>query len=161
MSSKMQVLEDAERAELGEEDFGEFTAKLDEFRDGLSDKEKVALALIVVGAMDGEPSTGSEPGDIEAPSDEEMDAFAEKLNAFHDSLPGSQHLFLDAMLGKTWFSDEAEVQGYHWVLLDRRMVQNWDLEAYRRACARIGGDYITWQRRPWAHRKPVACWDWR
>ncbi|CAN5227257.1 hypothetical protein BH09ACT13_BH09ACT13_05820 [soil metagenome] len=160
MALKTTVLEDAERAELSEQDADEFFTQLNAFRDTLADKEKVVLATMVVEAIDGtDAPTGDGPTTMEPPTAEETDAFAEKLDKFHDSLPGDQHLFLDAILGKSWFAHEAEVEGYHWRLLDTRIIKNWQWQGYKEACGAVGGDRADWTKWRGSPRRRVACWD--
>ncbi|MBA2641537.1 MAG: hypothetical protein H0U82_01255 [Actinobacteria bacterium] len=95
---------------------------------------------------------------MEPPTADETDAFAEKLDKFHDSLPGDQHLFLDAILEKSWFAPEAEVEGYHWILgwiLEPRIIKNSQWQAYKQACSTAGG-WATWSKSGRGRRK-VAC----
>jgi hypothetical protein len=165
MALKTNVPEQTDQAQLSEQETEEFFDKLDAFRDSLPEKEQVMLAALVVEATDrGEEADKAQqenPTSMEPPTDAEFDSFADKLNQFHDSLPGDQHLLLDSMLGKTWFQHEAEVEGFYWRLLDVRTITNRQLGPYIRACGSVGGDRVTWVRRAGGGHRRVACWDWQ
>ncbi|CAN5227408.1 hypothetical protein BH09ACT13_BH09ACT13_05830 [soil metagenome] len=145
MALKTPVLDDAARAELTEQDADEFSDQLAAFHDTLDEKEQVLLARLVVEASDGELPPSDKSGTLEPPTEDEFDAFAEKLSRFHDTLAGDQHLFLDEMLGKTWFAAEAEVEGYHWRLLAVwKSTDPVPYGGYRDLCRRAGGDRLSW-----------------
>jgi hypothetical protein len=164
MALKTNVPEQTENAQLEEQEIEDFFQRLDQFRDSLPEKEQVMLAALVVEATgkgeEADKAQQENPKSLDPPTDEEFDAFAEKLNQFHDSLEGDQHLVLDAMLGKTWFQHEAEVEGFYWRLLDTRVITNRQLPAYINACGAVGGDRVTWVRRMGGGHRRVACWDW-
>lgn len=136
------LMHDVTTVELGEEDANDFMERLDEFRATLPDQEQAILAVMALEAA-GEsiPATGE--GTLSEPTDEEMAAFAAKLDRFHDELPGNQHLYVDHMLAKTWFVEQAEVQGYGWELIGKWfLIPKKNLPAWRAACAdpEIGGE---------------------
>lgn len=165
MTLKSKVHEDAARAELSKADAREFYDRLDAFGETLGEKERVLLAVMVVEALAGEEEApaAEEAATIEPPTEDEFTTFAKKLSEFHDSLPGDQHLLVDAMLAKTWFRDQAEVEGFHWRLLDRRRVGYRQFRAYEKACLAAGGDQATWSSpklQGYDGGLRVACWDW-
>lgn len=159
MALKTPALQEAGGAELTDQESEKFFEKLDEFRETLTDKEQIMLAVMVVEATDDAEAPASDgQAEAEPPTEAELDAFAGKLTEFHDSLEGNQHLLIDTMLGKTWFKHEAEVEGYYW-LPEPRRIPNRQWAAYVRACAAAGGK-VTWSRSGAGHRN-VACWVWK
>lgn len=148
-----------EQAELSDDEAKDFYRRLDEFRDSLPDSEKPILAQMVVEAAGIQPSEEQAQG--AEPSENDVDSFMEKLDSFHDELPGDQHLFVDEMLAKTWFHDEAEVQGYNhgWVQLGRwQLITNQQVGAYQRWCYDVrGGDKVKFRWYRGGGHKLVAC----
>jgi hypothetical protein len=151
---------DVENVELGEDDAQDFMERLDAFRDSLPDREKAILAQMVMHAAGEQPNPPEEKAQQPEPTQEEIDAFTDKLNRFHDELPGEMHLFVDEMLSKTWFKDASEVQGYHWVRISPwQKITNWDRNAYDEWCYSRGGDAVYTIRRPGGTKRFVACFD--
>ena len=145
-----------------EQEVADFQQKLDEFEATLSDSEKKQLAAMIVLATDQQEDeeTKKVSGNTQLPSDAEMDAFAEKLNAFHDSLPGDQHRVLDALVGRAFARDDADVQGYEyiwsgWILANRR---TW--AKYAAICDYQGGELYNFGTAWSGHRKwrKIGCW---
>jgi hypothetical protein len=161
MTQKTADLErDVSSAELGEEEAKDFMERLDAFRETLTPKEQAILGFMVFQASGEQPPAEAGSGELSPPTDEEMDAFTEKLNQFHDELPGEQHLFIDEMLGKTWFKDHAEVQGYHWVRISPwYQITNRQRQAFAQACANAGGDAVRYVYRPGSGHRYAACYD--
>jgi len=145
-----------------ETELAEFQQKLTDFEATLTPGEKQQLAGMIVLATDAqdEEETKKVSGETTLPSDEEMDAFAKKLDEFHDSLPGEQHRVLDAIVGHAWAGDADDVQGYYyiwsgWINANRR---SW--RSYWRACDYQGGDLYNWGTANYGGRivRNVGCW---
>jgi hypothetical protein len=145
-----------------ETEVAEFQQKLKDFEATLNDEEKQQLAAMIVLATDAqdEEETKRVSGKERQPTDQEMEAFAKKLNDFHNSLPGDQHRVLDALVGRAFARDDADVQGYEyiwsgWVLANRRTWNYW-----WNVCDYQGGDLYNfgtaWSGgRKWRH---IGCW---
>ena len=151
--------QDLETVELSDEDADDFLERLDAFRVGLSDKEQALLALMVFEAAGEDPPAAKGEGDLSVPTDEETDAFLEKLDRFHDDLPGSQHLYVDQLLGATVFKHEAEVRGYQTRIGPWFRIKHWQREAFERACYRAGGDLVRYEWRGGGAHRWAACYD--
>jgi hypothetical protein len=151
---------------LNEADAQEFFRRLDEFKETLNDKEKLLLAsMVVAAAEDGAQGEAPQEQDLDEsklPDEQEGEAFADKLNQFHDNLPDNLHLYLDSLIGKTFLKDEAEVQGYHWLFAG--WVPMTQVSAYKAYCYEQGGDYwrvfparpVRYQGKWW---RKVGCWE--
>jgi hypothetical protein len=154
---------DVSSATLTEEDAKDFFERLDEFRKGLSEKEQAILAVMVVEAAgDDIPTPEAEgEGQVSPPTDEEVHAFLEKLNRFHDELPGEQPLYVDQILAKTWFKDQSEVQGYHWRQIGGWLwIPNQHRDEFIAACRSVGGDAVQFRRRrPGGGHVYAGCFD--
>ena len=156
MASKTADLkQDLESVELSDDDSGDFMERLAEFGDSLPEREKAILAQMVVDTA----------GDVEAsgtqapPTAEEIDSFMQKLDAFHDGLPGDQHLLVDEMLAKTFMKDTAEVEGYHWIRISRwQRIPRSQYDSYSAWCYERGGDWVKW-RSMGPTTVQVACFD--
>jgi hypothetical protein len=148
-------LRDAEHAELSETDAADFEQRLAKFRDTLPDREKAILSHMVIEASDGQPPAQKGQAKQAEPTQDELDAFMEKLNRFHDELPADQHLYVDGMLVKTWFKDDVEVQGYYpwntWIT-----ITNKERHIYEYNCLAAGGTWVERWRRGAGHRR-FAC----
>jgi hypothetical protein len=95
-----------------EEEVADFDRRLDEFRQSLPERDQKQLAaLIVVAAREQEAGTQESSGDDTRPSEQEVDAFMDKLKQFHDSLPGDQHHLLDSLVRNAAAANE-DVEGY-------------------------------------------------
>ena len=161
MALKTPELQEEGTAALSEQEQDDFFERLDQFRESLSDREQIMLAVLVVEATDdAEAPSSNGQSEAEPPTEAELDAFAEKVNQFHDTLPGNQHLMLDTMLGKTWFQHETEVEGYYWVPIHRARISNRQWSAYAYACNSAGGR-ATWAKWRGSGHRNVACWVWR
>ena len=157
MASKTADLkQDLESVELSDEDSGDFMERLADFRDSLPDREKAILAQMVVDSA-GDDVEGS--GTQQPPTAEEIDSFMQKLNAFHDGLPGDQHLLVDEMLAKTFMKEKAEVEGYHDIRISRwQRIPRSEFNNYREWCYQLGGDWVKW-RSMGPSTVRVACFD--
>ncbi len=151
---------EVESTGLGQDDANDFLERLDTFRDSLPEAEKSILSQMVIDAS-GEPAEQSNGQAAKAePTGEDMESFKKKLNAFHDELPGDQHLYVDELLAKTWYQDEAEVQGYHWDRISPWIqIPNKQRFAYADACFAIGGDKLKWKKYTGEGHMWVACFD--
>lgn len=151
---------DLEQMSSNEDDAKDFLERLDAFRDTLPPREKAILAEIVVEALGDEPAPEGGQAPEGEPTQEEIDSFIEKLNRFHDELPGDQHLYVDQMLGATALKDKAEVEGYSLDLVWFGTIQNKQRHIYRAACFnRPGPQYVREWFRPGAGHRRFACYD--
>ena len=162
MASKTADLQsDVANAEGSDAEAQEFIARLEEFAKSLPEREQAILSQMVVETIGEEPQEGG-PASTAEPTDEEMESLAEKLDSFHDELPGNQHLYVDDILAASWFKDRADVQGYTWgTLAWRGLVPNTHRGWYAQQClSRPGAQEFQWKpkRRGGGHTY-VACID--
>jgi hypothetical protein len=146
----------------------DFLEQLEKFTSSLSEKDQKQLAALVVLATDNQDeATKNVSGKTSTPSEDEIDAFAKKLNEFHDSLPGEQHKILDALVGRAVARDESEVQGQEYVDPWGRTGYNFWIPANKRSwnkwaawCDYIGGDLESFKTSWGSGRKwrQVGCW---
>jgi hypothetical protein len=124
----------------------DFWRRLREFSDSLSERERELLAMTVVAGAAWPVSTPIEEEKEQAtdgaPADEELEAFAEKLDQFHDSLPGEQHQVLDGIVGMAYFSEEMDVQPYGWLF--QGYIPANKLNYYKKLCWNYGGNKFYW-----------------
>jgi hypothetical protein len=99
-----------------EEEAKAFADKLRAFHDSLPGNEHLLLDALVVAASGEQPTGAGEEAAAGAPPNErEVEGFWQKLQGFHDALPGQQHRFVDALVARA--TGEAEVEGYHGTVL--------------------------------------------
>ncbi len=145
-----------------ETELAEFQQALTEFETTLTPGEKQQLAAMIVLATDAkdEEETTKVSGETKLPSDEEIDAFAKKLNTFHDSLPGEQHRVLDSIVGHAFADDADDVQGYYYIWSGWINANRGTWRRYWRACDYQGGDLYNWGTANYGGRivRNVGCW---
>ena len=145
--------------ELTEDEAHEFFQTLDEFRANLTDKEELLLATMVVAAADPAEAEASLEKPLDervVPSEEEQQGFAAKLDQLHDSLPGSQHLYLDALIG-TAHRGDVDVEAYGWLWKD--WIPASKVQQYRRMCQTQGGGHLYVFPPGKSKWRFVGCWS--
>jgi hypothetical protein len=96
-----------------EEEARAFTERLRAFHDSLPGNEHLVLDALVLAACGEQPTgDGAEPPDAPTPSRREVEGFWQRLQEFHDSLPGDAHRFVDALAAQAK-GEGPEVRGYH------------------------------------------------
>jgi hypothetical protein len=130
-----------------EQDRQEFQRKFDEFVEGLSNKEQLqAASLVVLAAQEEgipEAEQVGENEEADSLSDNEMAAFNAKLNSFHDSLPEGQHQILDAITAEAFVhsipeDERDDVQGNAF-LWTKPITSNYWLTYWTEQCGRQSG----------------------
>ena len=145
-----------------ETEVADFHKRLDEFAETLSDGEKKQLAAMIVLATDAEDEeeTKRVSGETKPPTEQEIDAFAAKLNEFHNSLPDEQHRVLDAIIGRAFARDDADVQGYEWIWSGWILANRRTWGKYWNICDYQGGELYNYGTAWSGGRKwrKVGCW---
>ena len=148
-------------ATVNETELEEFFRSLENFRQNLSENEEQQLAAMIVLAANKEDEATenvSPENSTPPPSEQEMQAFMQKLNEFHDSLPGNQHQVLDGMVGTAFAKDEPEVQGYTWIWGGWVRNRSDVLRYYVNLCNYQGGDLYSIRTAGGGRYRQVGCW---
>jgi hypothetical protein len=125
------------QAPPSEQETEEFFQRLDEWRKSLSDREQYILASLVVHAADGQEGEDTQSEAQIEPTDEELDAFADRLDQFHDEL-GDKHVLLDGILLRSVHRDDkADVEGYQWAWF--MIVPAPTVRSFQKVCTQLGG----------------------
>ena len=130
--------------EVSETDVEGFWQAVDAWQSTLSEKEQMqfsALVVLAAGQENEVESYGQAQDEQQAAlSEAEVDAFMQKLEEFHDTLPEGQHQILDALVGRAFASDENEVEPY-WYQLWRGWIPQSRVNHHLAQCRAAGGGW--------------------